>query len=95
LNAENAKNPKITNVFISPNDDISENRGIKPEFQKKNISQRVKHFNEVTNRSRFNESGKSFEINVFNTSLGIIVTQLKERFLGLQSVVNFVSCLLS
>jgi hypothetical protein len=77
LNAENAKNPKITNVFNSPNDEISENRGIIPEFQKKNISQRVKHFNELSNRIRFNESGESFEINVFNTSLDIIVTQPK------------------
>jgi hypothetical protein len=41
-----------------------------------------------------NESGKSFEINVFNTSLEIILMQLKERFLWLQSVVNLFSCLL-
>jgi hypothetical protein len=43
--------------------------GTKPEFHKKNILQRVKHFDEVANASRLNELGKSFDINVFNTSL--------------------------
>jgi hypothetical protein len=57
--------------------DTAKRWGIKPEFQKKNISQRVKRFDELANDSRLNESGKSFEINVFNTSLDIILTQLK------------------
>jgi hypothetical protein len=73
---------------------IAKNWGIKPEFRKKNISQRVKHFDELAKDSGLNESGKSFEINVFNKSLDIILMQLKERCLGLQSVVNLFSCLL-
>jgi hypothetical protein len=68
--------------------------GIKPEFLKKIISKRVKHFDEVENDSRLNESGKSFEMNVFNTSLQTILMQLKERFLGLQSVATLFICLL-
>jgi hypothetical protein len=31
---------------------------IKPKFQKKNISQRVKHFDELANDSKLNEMGK-------------------------------------
>jgi hypothetical protein len=65
--------------------DTAKSWGIKPEFQKKNISQRVKRFHELANDSRLNESVKSFEINVSNTSFYIILMQLKERFLGLQS----------
>jgi hypothetical protein len=60
--------------------DTAKSWGIKPEFQKKNVSQRVKHFDQLANDSRLNEVGKSFEINVFNTSLDIILMQLKERF---------------
>jgi hypothetical protein len=74
--------------------DTAKSWGIKPEFQKKNISQRVKLFDELANDSRLNESGKSFEISFFNISLDIILMQLKERFLGQQSVVNLFSCLL-
>jgi hypothetical protein len=74
--------------------DTAKSLGIKPEFQKKNISQKVKHFDEPADDTRLNESGKSFEINVFNTSHDIILMQLKERFLELQSVVNLFSCLL-
>jgi hypothetical protein len=40
--------------------------------------QRVKHFNGIVNDSRLNGSGKSFEISVFNTSLDIILMQLKD-----------------
>jgi hypothetical protein len=57
--------------------DIAKSWGIKLESQKNNISQRVKHFDELANDSRLNESGKSFEILVFNTSLDIILMQLK------------------
>jgi hypothetical protein len=68
--------------------------GTKPEFHKKNILQRVRHFDEVANASRLNELGKSFEISFFQYLTSHDTYTTKRSFLGLQSVVNVFSCLL-
>jgi hypothetical protein len=68
--------------------DTAKSWGIKPEFQKKNVSQR--DFDEPANDSRLNESGKSFEINVFITSFDIILMQLKERFISATKCCEFI-----
>jgi hypothetical protein len=70
--------------------DTAKSRGIKPEFQKKNISQRFKHSDELANDSSLNESGKSFEFNVFSISLDIILMQLKELFFKATKCCEFV-----
>jgi hypothetical protein len=50
---------------------------------------KLKTFDELANDSRLNELGKSYMIRVFNTSVDIILMQLKE-FLGATEFCEFV-----
>lgn len=54
--------------------------GIECQFENKRIRKVKKHFDELTQDERLTDPEKQFEVTVFNSTLDIVVNQIKGRF---------------
>lgn len=73
-------------LLISESSSLAAEWGIKAEFSKKRISRPKRFFNEKKNHFQIETIEDWFKINVFNATLDIIISQLKNRTSGISEI---------
>ena len=68
--------------------DLAKKWNVTPQLEKKHHNKHRSFFDEIAEDARFSDNEKNFEVTIFNITLDIIVTKLKQRFEGMNYVIN-------
>uniref|UniRef100_A0A1Y1MVW0 DUF4371 domain-containing protein n=1 Tax=Photinus pyralis TaxID=7054 RepID=A0A1Y1MVW0_PHOPY len=68
--------------------DSARSWGIQPHFKNSRLRRVKKQFDELSSDERLTNSQENFRVSVFNLTLDVIISQIENRFKGLNSIVE-------
>ncbi|XP_077294880.1 zinc finger MYM-type protein 1-like [Arctopsyche grandis] len=74
--------------FVTISSTIAKKWGLEPKLTSNRQSFVKKHFDELSNDTRFQDSLKKFEITIFNAALDVALMQLKVRFTYFNDIIS-------